>query len=59
MLVEVTFERKGLAATAAHERLGRRVGLDVGPEVGLVRERLRALAALERFLACVRANVSL
>lgn len=59
MLVEVALERKRLATAATHEGLGGRVRLDVGAQVGLVGERLGALGALERFLACVRTDVSL
>lgn len=59
VLVQVALECERLAAAAAHERLGGRVGLDVGAKVGLVGERLGALGALERLLAGVRADVAL
>lgn len=59
MLVEVALERERLAAAATHERLGGRVRLDVGAQVGLVGEGLGALGALEGLLARVSADVSL
>lgn len=59
VLVQVALECERLAAAAAHERLGGRVGLDVGAQVGLVGECLGALGALERLLAGVRADVAL
>ena len=51
MLVEVRLEGEGLVASGALEGLGVGVGLDVGTEVRLVRERLLADVARERFLA--------
>ena len=51
MLVEVRLEGEGLVASGAFEGLGVGVGLDVGTEVRLVRERLFADVAREWFLA--------
>lgn len=59
MLVEITLERERFPTAAAHERLGGRVGLDVGAQVGLVGECLGALGALERLFSGVRADVAL
>ena len=53
MLVEVRLERKGLVAARADERLRVGVGLNVGPEVGLVGEGLLADVAREGFLAWI------
>jgi len=52
VLVEVRLEGERLVTSGAFERLRVGVGLDVGTEVGLVRERLLADVARERFLAC-------
>ena len=59
MLGQVGFEGKGFAAVAAGKRLVRRVCLDVGPQVALVRKALGTDVAGERLLAGVGADVSL
>lgn len=51
MFVQVGLEGERLAAGLAGKRLGIGVGLDVGAEIGLVCEGLRADAARERALA--------
>ena len=51
MLVQVRLECEGLVAPGADEGLGVGVGLDVSPQVRLVRERLLADVAGERFLS--------
>lgn len=59
VLVEVALEGEGLSAAPADEGLGRRVCLNVGPEIGLVGESLGALGTLEWLLARVGSDVSL
>lgn len=52
MLVEVGLQGEGFSATAADVGLGVGMGLDVGSQVGLVREGLVADGAFEGFLPC-------
>ena len=59
MLVEVGLESEGFVALAAVMRLGGRMGLHVGAQIGTVSESLAAVGAAVGLLSRVRAHVTL
>jgi len=59
VLVQVAAQRECFAAATADVRLVGRVRLNVCSQVRLVGERLAAVRTAERFLACVRSDVTL
>lgn len=59
VLVEITLEREGLPTPRTNKRLAAAMRLDMGPQITLIRKRLRTDWTPERLLAGMCPHVSL